>query len=37
MFMLWSRPDESKRGPPEFPGLIAASVWMTFVIGASRR
>ena len=22
-------PSESKRGPPEFPGLIAASVWIT--------
>mmetsp|Transcript_9361 Transcript_9361/g.24034 ORF Transcript_9361/g.24034 Transcript_9361/m.24034 type:complete len:268 (+) Transcript_9361:2227-3030(+) len=24
-----SRPDESSRGPPEFPGLMAASVWTT--------
>ena len=24
-----SRPLESSRGPPEFPGLIAASVWIT--------
>src|SRR5438034_71592 len=24
-----SRPPESSSGPPEFPGLMAASVWMT--------
>jgi hypothetical protein len=24
-----SRPAESSRGPPELPGLMAASVWMT--------
>jgi hypothetical protein len=26
-------PDESRSGPPELPGLIAASVWITFEIG----
>ena len=24
-----TRPRESSRGPPEFPGLMAASVWMS--------
>ena len=33
VFMPINLPWESKSGPPEFPGLIAASVWMTFVIG----
>jgi hypothetical protein len=27
-----TRPAESSSGPPELPGLIAASVWMTFAI-----
>jgi hypothetical protein len=27
-----TRPAESRSGPPEFPGLMAASVWITFVI-----
>ena len=27
-----TRPSESSSGPPELPGLIAASVWMTFSI-----
>ena len=27
------RPALSSRGPPELPGLIAASVWMTSSIG----
>ena len=37
-----SRPAESSSGPPEFPGLIAASVWMTprtsrsFAVGRRR-
>ena len=33
VFMPINLPWESKSGPPEFPGLIAASVWITFVIG----
>mmetsp|Transcript_2689 Transcript_2689/g.3605 ORF Transcript_2689/g.3605 Transcript_2689/m.3605 type:complete len:214 (-) Transcript_2689:398-1039(-) len=32
VFTPIKRPDESIRGPPEFPGLIAASVWMQFLI-----
>ena len=27
-----SRPAESSSGPPELPGLMAASVWITSVI-----
>ena len=27
-----NRPAESSSGPPELPGLIAASVWMTLAI-----
>ena len=27
-----TRPAESSSGPPEFPGLMAASVWITLVI-----
>ena len=27
-----SRPAESSSGPPELPGLIAVSVWITFEI-----
>ena len=33
VFMPMSRPDESRSAPPLLPGLIAASVWITFVIG----
>ena len=33
VFMPISRPLESSRAPPELPGLIAASVWITLVIG----
>jgi hypothetical protein len=29
---LMTRPAESSSGPPEFPGLMAASVWITLVI-----
>ncbi len=27
-----SRPELSSSGPPELPGLMAASVWMTFLM-----
>ena len=27
-----TRPAASKSGPPEFPGLMAASTWMAFVV-----
>ena len=30
MFMATTSPAESTRGPPEFPELIAASVWIMF-------
>ena len=30
-FMPTSSPEEFIRGPPEFPGFTAASVWMKFV------
>ena len=33
VLMPMSRPALSSSGPPELPGLIAASVWMTPVIG----
>ena len=33
MFIPISRPDESRSAPPELPGLIAASVWITFEMG----
>ena len=33
VFMPIKRPAESRRAPPELPGLMAASVWMTFVMG----
>ena len=26
-----TRPFSSKRGPPELPGLMAASIWMALV------
>ena len=29
VFTPMSRPAESSRAPPELPGLIAASVWIT--------
>ena len=31
-----SRPAELSSGPPELPGLIAVSVWMTYVTGEAR-
>ncbi len=33
VLMPTTLPDASARGPPELPGLMAASVWMTFSIG----
>ena len=33
VFMPIRRPALSNSGPPELPGLIAASVWITFLIG----
>ena len=32
MLTPMTRPAESSSGPPELPGLMAASVWMTFSI-----
>ncbi|CAM9913238.1 unnamed protein product [Heterosigma akashiwo] len=33
VFMPTSAPSLSRRAPPEFPGLMAASVWMQLLIG----
>ena len=33
VLMPTTLPEASARGPPELPGLMAASVWMTFSIG----
>lgn len=33
VFIPMSRPFESSSAPPELPGLIAASVWITLEIG----
>lgn len=35
LLMPMSRPSASTRAPPEFPGLIAAEVWMAFVTTGS--